>query len=143
MAASLKQVRNAIKATLDAALGGTKGLSCYAIEPASPKYPAAWTYPIRINYHADADGDSTYTLAVTVGVAATEMSHAQTNLDPYLAPAGLGQESAKSIVAALETDPSLGGVVDSVKVNAMTNYSQREIAGGSAILAQFEVEVFA
>lgn len=94
--------------------------------------------PQRIAYRADSDGDATYTIAVTVGVAASEIGHAQTNLDPFLAPTG-----AKSVVAALDADPTLGGVVDSVRVTAMTNYFTRDVAGGVAVCAQFEVEVFA
>lgn len=132
--ATLTQLRNGIKA----ALGTIDGLSAYAIEPASPKYPAAWIFPQRINYHASYEGEMTYTLSVSVGVASTEIGHAQSNLDPFLAPSG-----AKSIVAALEADPSLGGVADSLRVVALTGYGARDLGGSTAIIATFEVEVFA
>lgn len=132
--ATLTQLRNGIKA----ALGTIDGLSAYAIEPASPKYPAAWIFPQRANYHADYDGSMTWTLAVSVAVAATEIGHAQSNLDPYLAPSG-----AKSVVAALEADPSLGGAADSLRVVALTGYGARDLGGSTAIIATFEVEVFA
>lgn len=131
--ATLTQVRNGIKARLET----IAGLTGYAIEPASPKYPAAWTFPTRINYHASYEGEMTYTLSVSVGVAATDISHAQTNLDPYLAPSG-----AKSVVAALEADPSLGGVADSLRVVALTGYGARDLGGSTAIIATFEVEIY-
>lgn len=134
MAASLTQIRNGIKA----ALAVIDGLSCYAIEPAKPHYPAAWTFPMRVDYHASFDGDLVYTMAVNVGVAASEIGHAQTNLDPYLAPSGV-----KSIVAALEAAPTLGGVADAVKVLGLTWYGVREIGGASAVVATFEVQVMA
>lgn len=136
--ATLTEVRNGIKDVLHAAMGGTKGLSCYAIEPAKPHYPAAWTLPIRINYHATYDGDLVLVIAVNVATFIGEISHAQTNLDPYLAPSG-----DKSIVATLESAPTLGGVVDSLKVLGMTGYGVREIGGTSALVATFEVEVYA
>lgn len=134
MAATLTQVRNGIKT----ALAAIAGLSAYAVEPAKPHYPAAWTFPMRVDYHASFDGDMVYTMAVNVGVAAAEIGHAQTNLDPYLAPSG-----AKSIVAALEAAPTLGGVADSVRVLGMTGYGVREIGGASAVVATFEIEVLA
>ena len=134
MSATLTQVRQAIKA----ALGTVRNLTAYAIEPGVPHLPAAWTLPIRINYHDGFDGDLTYTIGVTVGVELGDLGQAQTALDDYLAPSG-----AKSIVAALESDPSLGGVVDSTRVIAMTSYATREMGGKSVLTAGFEIEIFA
>ena len=134
MAATLTQIRNGIKARCET----IAGLTGYAIEPASPKYPAAWTFPQRINYHPVFEDKATYTLSVSVGVASTELGHAQSNLDPYLAPSG-----AKSVVAALEADPSLGGVADSLRVVALTGYGARDLGGSTAIIATFEVEILA
>lgn len=135
--ATLTEIRNGIKARL----ATIEGLTAYAIEPAAPKYPAAWTFPLRANYHADFPDGTTWTIAVTVAVAAAEIGHAQTNLDPYLAPDG-----AKSIVAALEGGPltvATVRVADSVRVVGLTNYFANDIAGGRVVGAQFEVEVFA
>lgn len=134
MAATLTQIRNGIKT----ALAEISGLTAYAIEPASPHYPAAWSIPQRCTYHNMYEGGATWTLGVTVMVQASEIGHAQTNLDPFLAEAG-----AKSVRAAIEVDPSLGGVVDSVKVNGITGYFAGEVAGGRTVGASFEVEIYA
>lgn len=132
--ATLTQVRQAIKAQL----ATVSGLTPYAIEPGTPHLPAAWTLPVRIVYHAGFGGEMTYTIGVTVGVLLGDLGQAQTALDEYLAPSG-----AKSIVQALEADPSLGGAVDSTRVVAMTAYGTREMGGKSVLTAGFEVEVFA
>lgn len=138
MAATLTEIRNGIKTRL----ATISGLTAYAIEPGSPKYPAAWTYPQSANYHAATDGDVTWRIAVTVAVMATELGHAQTNLDPFLAPSG-----SKSIVEVLEAAVLVDGngnrVADSVRVTGLTNYFAREVAGGNVIGAQFEVEIYA
>ena len=133
MAATLTQIRNGLKA----ALAQINGVTAYAIEPASPQYPAAWTIPLRCTYHSFFDGGATWTLGVTVMVQASEIGHAQTNLDPFLA-----EDGAKSVRAAIELDPSLGGVADSVKVNGVTSYFAGEVAGGRTVGASFEVEIF-
>lgn len=132
--ASLTEIRNGIKA----ALGTIAGLTAYAIEPSSPKYPAAWVIPLRATYHPIFEDSATWTVQVTVSVMASDVGHAQTNLDPFLAGSG-----SKSVRAAIEADPSLGGVVDSVKVTGLTNYFSAEVAGGRTVGATFEVEVFA
>jgi hypothetical protein len=134
--ATVTEVRNAIKDVLKAAFPAG-GLTAYAIEPASPNFPAAWSLPMRIDYHASTDGALTYRMAVNVGTFIGEIGHAQTNLDPFLAPSG-----AKSIVAILEADPSLGGVVDSLQVLGMTGYGVREVGGKTGLVATFEVEIY-
>lgn len=130
--ATLSEVRNALKARLDT----VRNLSAYAIEPAVPFLPAAWTLPIRINYHADHDGSLTYTIGVTVGVQLGDLGQAQTALDDYLAPSG-----GKSVVAALET-PIAGDGLESVRVIAMTSYATREMGGKSVLTAGLECEVY-
>ena len=131
--ATLTEVRNALKNRL----ATVRNLTANAIEPAVPFLPAAWTLPIRVNYHASYDDDLTYTIGVTVGVLLGDLGQAQTALDDYLAPSG-----SKSVVEALET-PIAGDGLESVRVVAMTSYATREMGGKSVLTAGFEVEVFA
>jgi hypothetical protein len=137
MTASLTQVRNAIKATVDTALK-SRGVTAYAIEPGMPHCPAVWSLPIRIDYHADFDGNLTYMMAVSVAVQLGDLGQAQTALDDFLAPTG-----AKSIVAILEADSSLGGVVDALRVVGLTSYTVKDMGGKSVLVAGFEVEIYA
>lgn len=131
--ATLTEVRQAIKARLET----VRNLTAYAIEPTTPFCPAAWSLPVRINYHADYDGGLTYTMGVTVAVQLGDLGQAQTALDDYLAPSG-----TKSVVAALET-PIAGDGLESVRVIAMTSYATREMGGKSVLTAGFEVEIYA
>ena len=130
MSATLTQVRTALKERL----ATVRGLTAYAIEPGVPHLPAAWTLPLRINYHATFPGELTYTIGVTVGVLLGDLGQAQAALDYFLAPS--------TIVAALE-EPIAGDGLHSVQVIAMTSYSTREMGGKSVLTAGFEVEIFA
>lgn len=134
MAATLTAVRNGIKTRL----ATIAGLSAYAIEPASPKYPAAWTFPLpNSEYDTDHDGNTKWQMQVTVMVQAGEMGHAQSNIDPFCAPSG-----TKSIKAAIEGEGgNLGGVVDYAVVTRLLNYFGSEVAGGATVGATFAVEV--
>jgi hypothetical protein len=136
MAASLTEIRNAIKAALD-----IKDFNAYAVEPPAPKPPAGWSFPAPGNaaeFHQTFDDAVTWHMRVTVVVAATDVGRSQSNIDVYLAPTG-----ERSIKALLEADPSLGGVVDSVSVKGIVAYGALDIAGTSAVAATFDVEVFA
>ena len=132
--ATLTEVRQAIKDRLST----VRNLTAYAIEPGTPFCPAAWSIPVRVDYHSTFDGDMTYTMGISVAVLLTDLGAAQTALDDYLAPSG-----TKSIVALLEADPSLGGVVDDTTVMAMTAYGAREMGGKSVLVASFEVRIYA
>lgn len=57
------------------------------------------------------DGEEDLTFAVTVAVSWADQRAAQLNLDPYLAATG-----AKSVKAAIDGDPTLGGIVNFCRV---------------------------
>ena len=134
MAATLSAIRNAIKDKL-----ADHGFNAYAVEPAAPKYPAAWCFPgsPAATFHTTFGEGVTWNMRVTVAVAAGDVGRSQSNLDPYLALAG-----DHSIKALLEADPSLGGVVDSLSVKGVVAYGALDIAGTSAVAATFDVEIF-
>lgn len=136
MAATLSEIRVAIKDTLDS-LGD---FNAYALEPAAPKYPAGWCFPgsPAASYHQTFGDATTWNMRVTVAVAAGDVGRSQSNIDPYLAPTG-----SRSIKALLEADPSLGGVVDSLSVKGIVAYGALDIAGTSAVAATFDIEVMA
>lgn len=120
-------------------LGTIAGLTGYAIEPASPKYPAAWPFLAEpaADYDQTHDGGMTWHFRLTVALAASEQGHAQTNLMPYLAPTG-----AKSIKAAIEGDPTLGGLAGVYAVVLrVQQVGPLPIAGGLGVGAVFAVDV--
>lgn len=135
MAAALTDIRNAVKAALAPIV-----VNSYAVEPTSPNYPAAWVFPAKpaADFDETMDGATTWHLIVTVAVQAADLSRAQTNLDPFLSAKG-----TKSIKATLETDITLGGLVDSLCVKGIIAYGPLDLAGTSILAAQFAVEVYA
>ncbi len=128
----------AIQAGIKTKLETIVGLNAYAVEPASPTYPAAWPILRSGTYDADEDGDATYVFGITVMVQAADQGRAQTNLLPYLDKSG-----TKSVKAALEAGNTLGGVVDSVRVQSVEQVFGAEIAGSKGIGAILVIEVYA
>ncbi len=131
--ASLADIMLALKLTLE----GIDGLTAYSVEPASPKYPAAWPFLRSADYLVDFDDAVTWHLAVTVAVDNTEPGRAQSNLYPYLAPSG-----AKSIKAILEADPGLGLVGVNCAVRGVLSVGVANIGGKQPMIAQFDCEVY-
>lgn len=134
---TLVQIGNGLKATL----GTIANLTAYAVEPASPKYPAAWPFfrePAG-EFHQTFDGKLIWHFYVTVAVLAADLGQAQTNLLPYLAADG-----AKSVIDTLEADPTLGGLAG---VHATVQRVERVgpiQAGGNAVWgAVISVDVMA
>ncbi len=93
-----------LTSALKTVLSGIAGLTAYAVEPASPKYPCAWVFfrNPAIDYDNTFDGAYTAHLMITVATQGSA-EHQQTNLRPYLAATG-----TKSIVAAIDADVTLG-----------------------------------
>lgn len=104
MAATLLDITAGLKGRLSAV-----GLNANAVEPSSITPPAAWPFLRQpaATYDQTFDGSMTWFFSIYVLVGASSDQHAQTNLMPYLAPSG-----AKSVKAAIEADPSLGGLPD-------------------------------
>lgn len=132
---SLTDIRNAIKDALD----GLEGINGIATSPAAPYPNTAWPVPISWEYDEDFDESVTWRLKVWLLVKGATVNREQTIIDPYLAPTG-----AKSVKAALEADPTLGGVVESIRVLRGGEYGYQTIGDNSqALAASFDVEVYA
>ena len=132
--ATVSEVRNGIKARL----ATIDGLRANATEPASPSPPAAWPIPRTGAYNADFEGDTTLQMVVRVVVNPADLNRGQTALDAYLSPTG-----ANSIKAAIEADPSLGGVVDSTRVIGWSAYGQYVFGDVTLLGVEITCEVFA
>lgn len=106
----------------------------------NPTPPCAEIVPAPIEYDkAFARGTDLIKLIVRVMVGINTDVGAQKLLDTFLASSG-----PKSIKAALETDESLGGLVDNVNVTACTGYRIFKREGGASLLgAEWTVEVLA
>lgn len=131
--ATLDEIMLALKATL----GQIDGLTAYAVEPGSPKFPAAWPFLRTTDYrHTFGDG-MVWNIVVSVGVLAAKVEYAQNNLYPYLDIAG-----PKSIAGAIAADPSLGLPGVSCVVKGVLSMGRAAIAGVEPIVAQLDLEVY-
>lgn len=102
-------VREALRTRLLTAF--PTGLNVYARWPGALSSPAAVVIRRQTEFDPTFDLAAEATLAIKVLVAVGSEDAAGEDLDDYVAPAG-----ALSIRAALEGDPTLGGLVDYLHV---------------------------
>ena len=133
--ATFKQIREGIATNLQ----GISGLQQSAYVLAEPTLPAAQVAPMEIEYDkAFQRGLDALEFKVMVLVGSVSDIGAQKNLDPFLDPSG-----SKSIKAAVESDDTLGGLVESVRVVRCSGYRLYERAGQAPALgAEWTVEVW-
>lgn len=95
--------------------------------------PAAWLSFPEVVYDLDAEDSYVANFRVHVAVSRASDRGAYKALTPYLRAGG--------IKASIETDPTLGGKADSVRVSR-SSVAPLTIAGMDYLGATFEVEVY-
>lgn len=127
-----------IKTALATKLGTISGLRTYAYQPDNPAIPFAIPSLSTIEYHgAMAGGLVTCTFNVMVIVGRMNERIAESNLDAYASYSG-----ASSVRAALESDGTLGGVVDDTIVMSATNITSIGLSDGDYLMIEFTVMVY-
>lgn len=130
--ASVSQIREALAGQLTTNIPGLH---------AAPRLvqvltPAAIIEPDHGDTHdASLDGQL-YFFKVTVLVGLNDVEAAQIALDTYLTPGSGG-----SVQDAIETDPTLGGVVDDATVTGWRDYQTYDVADGQYLGVRFDVQV--
>jgi hypothetical protein len=138
--ATLTEIREALAVNLDVLTDVQ--VSAYML--ASPTPPSAHLYPGggagEIEYDlAMGRGLDRWPFTVQVFVGAAADVGAQKRLDVFLAPSG-----AQSVKAAIESDKTLGGLVQDVRVVSCDGYRAYTFDGRAAVLgAEWHVEVLA
>lgn len=135
MAASVSQVATALMSSLS----GISGLRTKTYQPEQITPPVAYPVLQQINYHrAFAGGDVVmeWQVAVIAGRWTDRTAHAL--LDNYLS-----YDGASSIRAALESDLTLGGVVQTMIVSTATNIESLSQADQEFLQIQLQVTVHA
>ena len=128
-----------IKAGLAANLATVSGLRAYAYQPDNVNTPFAWPLLESIQYNGAMGGGlitHQFTISVVVGRSAERT--AQTLLDGYLSYKG-----ATSIRQAIESDRTLGGVVQDLIVESANNISTLEANDATYLAIDFVVTVYA
>ena len=128
-----------IKSGLAANLATVSGLRAYAYQPDNVNTPFAWPLLDSIQYNgAMGGGLITHKFTVSVVVGRSAERTAQTLLDGYLSYKG-----ATSIRQAIESDRTLGGVVQDLIVESANNISTLEANDATYLAIDFVVTVYA
>ena len=126
-----------IREALAAQVTTTTGLACLPYAPATPVAPMAYIGAADgqyVNFDV-AMAQKLFTVSLKIGVLVTInlLEHAQEEMDGYL------DRSAGSIIAAVEADRSLGGIVSTVRVTGATGLDV--VTAGGVEYGQCEVGV--
>jgi hypothetical protein len=127
-----------IKKALKDAASRIATARAYAVYPLDPKPPAMVPRLISWRHHDTFDGDRTYRFRLWVYLDPTDLNRAQTQLDDYLSDVG-----SNSVSRALETDTTLGDVVNDLTVIGGNDYGMVDTAGGQMLAGAVEVEILA
>ena len=128
-----------IRDAMGTALAEVPNLRVRPLIPALVTPPMAVVQPQQIEYDLNANnGLHRYTFTVTVFVVKADDRSAQLRVDPFVAPSGVG-----SVKGALEADRTLGGVVNTLRVTNVSNYSSTDANDVLYLAVDFEVEVYA
>lgn len=135
--ATIAQIRGGLKTRLET----IDGLRVFDYRPGQIPAPAAIVARQTTSYDVTLDGLEDHVFAVTVYVQVGNDRTAQDSIDEYLSPAG-----AKSVVAAIHGDPTLGSVVDYARVtqavdNGLVPYGASDGEVPSYLAATFTVEI--
>lgn len=132
--ATLADVREGLAANLSAIPGCQ--VSAYML--ANPTPPTIHLFPADINYDQTMGrGHDQWMFTVQAFVGSVSDIGSQKKLDEMLAPAG-----ASSVKAAIESDLTLGGTADDLRVTTCSGYRElRREGGGPVLLAEWSVEV--
>lgn len=127
---------SSVKAAIGTALGTVSGLRTFAYQPDQVACPMAFPILDEVAYHdAMAGGVVTQSYRIGVVVGRQTDRSAQATLDAYLAPSG--------IPAALEADPTLGGVVQASICESATHISSLDAGDTTYLYVEFRFKVYA
>jgi hypothetical protein len=133
--ATISQMRTGLATNL----ATISGLRTAATMPDNPNPPIAIVMPQGISFDTSfGRGLDTYEFVVLVIVGRVDERTAQNLLDGYCNPTG-----ATSIKTALESDRTLGGQAQDLRVTEMRNYSSVPVGEVTYLAAEFVVSVFA
>lgn len=135
MTATISQARTALAAALV-----MDGVQVNAFPPGAINVPALVITPSQgefLSYKDSFDGQASLTLIVTAFSQRGQERSSNEELDAFLAQSG-----ARSVFAAVENNPTLGGVVSSAAVLSAGNYGSFTFAGAEYLGIALTVEIY-
>jgi hypothetical protein len=132
--ASISQIRDGIATNLTA-IGGLRTTTTV---PDNPQPPVAIIQPTSIEYdRAFRNGLDLYNFTVTLIVGRPSERTAQNLLDLYCASTG-----SSSVKLAIESNRTLSGVIQDLRVTAMRNYGTISLGDQTYLAAEFDLIVY-
>jgi hypothetical protein len=132
--ASISQIREGIATNLRT----ISGLRTSETVPDNPQPPVAIIQPTSIEYdRAFRNGLDQYSFTVTAIVGRASERTAQRLLDLYCASTG-----ASSVKVAIESNRTLSGVIQDLRVVAMRNYGTISLGDQIYLAAEFDLIVY-
>jgi hypothetical protein len=127
-----------IREALASNIASVAGIRTAALVPDLVNPPIAIVNLNSIDYHTDFRNGVTYNFTVQVIVARVDERNAQKRLDAYAAPSGQG-----SVKSAIESNRTLGGLVDDLIVTGMPNIGSITANDQQYLAAEFSVVCYA
>jgi hypothetical protein len=136
MPATISQVKDGLKT----AIQSVSGLRAFDYQPDQVNPPFAWPTLDNITYHQTgmASGGVVMNFTVTLIVNRASERTAQDALDQYMSWSG-----TQSLRAAIEADPTLGGVCDTLIVTGAENLTNIDANDTLYLAVDFKVTVYA
>jgi hypothetical protein len=132
--ASVSEIRNGLATNLATIIG----LRTSSIVPDNINPPIAIVEPQSINFDTTfARGLDEYAFKITVIAGRADERSGQNKIDGYCSPTGSG-----SVKTAIESDKTLGGKVQNLRVTGLTSYGSITIAEVPYLAAEFAVTVY-
>jgi hypothetical protein len=132
--ASISQIRDGIATNLST----ISGLRTTSTVPDNPQPPVAIIQPNSIEYdRAFRNGLDQYSFTVTLIVGRASERTAQNLIDLYCASTG-----SSSVKLAIESNRTLSGVIQDLRVAAMRNYGTISLSDQTYLAAEFDLIVY-
>lgn len=128
-----------IRTGLATNLATIDGLRTSAFVPDEPKPPIAVIFPETVSFDTSfGRGLDEYTFTIQLIVSKVSDRNAQSNLDGYCNPDG-----SQSVKAAIESDRTLGGLIQDLRVTEARDYRAATINENTYLTVTFVVTVYA
>ena len=125
--------------SLAAKLATISGLRTAALIPEDPKPPVAVVTFDSVNYDTSMGrGLDEYTFRVILVIGRVNTRGAEQNLDAFLSGSG-----SKSVKAAIESDRTLGGEANDLRVTTGTNLREVVVSEATYLASDFVITVYA
>lgn len=130
---------DAIRSGIATNLATITGLRTTATVPESLSPPTAVVVPVSVTFdRAFRRGLDEYEISVLLFACRADARTAQNTLDDYCDPTG-----SQSVKTAIESDRTLAGSIQDLRVTSMRNYGPADIGGTTYLAAEFVVQVYA